>query len=168
MAQPFLGEVRLMSFVFPPKNWALCNGQLLPINQNQALYSVLGTYYGGDGHTTFGLPDFRTRMPIGIGGQYAVGQKGGEATHTLAMSEMPSHSHVTFASASVANTSTASNSVALAQTQQAFLYSPVGNNSTMAGNALGPYGNSQPHENMQPYMTVSFCIALVGIFPNRN
>jgi microcystin-dependent protein len=168
MAQAYLGEVRLMSFAYAPKNWALCNGQLLPINQNQALYSLLGTYYGGDGHTTFGLPDFRTRMPIGIGGQYQIGQKGGEPTHTLAMGEMPSHSHATFASADQANTSTPSNTLALAQTRQAFLYSPVGNNSTMAGNALAPYGNSQPHENMQPYMTVSFCIALVGVFPSRN
>jgi microcystin-dependent protein len=168
MAEPFLGEIRLLAFNFPPQGWAPCNGQMLPINQNQALFSLLGTVYGGNGQTTFGLPDFRGRMPAYYGQMYQIGQRGGEPAHTLGMSEMPAHNHATYATSAQATASTPSNTLALAQTQQAFLYSPCANTVQMANNSLTPYGNSQAHENMQPYMTLNFCIALVGIFPSQN
>jgi microcystin-dependent protein len=163
MAEPFLGEVRLMSFNFPPKGWALCNGQLLPINQNQALFSILGTTYGGDGRTTFALPDLRSRAPLYQGNGHSLGERGGEEAHTLTQSELPTHNHFmqstnTNGDQNVPNILAAANNV----------YGPFGNPAAVLnGSSITPTGN-QPHENMQPFAVISFCIALQGIFPSQN
>jgi len=162
MAEPFMGEIRLMSFNFPPKGWALCNGQFLPINQNQALFSILGTTYGGNGQTTFALPDLRGRAPLYQGNGIIEGQAAGEESHTLTQKELPTHNHFMQASKSdgdqnVPNILAAANNV----------YGPFGNATTLSPSSITPTG-SQPHENMQPYGVISFCIALQGIFPSRN
>jgi microcystin-dependent protein len=168
MSDMFIGELRLMSFNYPPKGWAVCNGQLLPISQNQALYSLFGTTYGGDGQVNFGLPDLRGRVALGFVAGYDIGQRGGEAQHTLITAELPAHTHPTRGTSSVANGSSPSNTSALAQTRQAFLYTPLSNPQLMAKDTIGPIGGSQPHENQQPYLTLNYCVALVGIFPSRN
>ncbi len=164
MATPFLAEIRMFSFAFPPRGWALCNGQLLPINQNQALFSLLGTTYGGNGQTNFALPDLRGRTPISFDGTHLLGEKAGEESHTLTLSEMPSHNHIVQASTGLTNApSPASNFSA----QNAGAYALTGN-TTMAPGAVTNVGGSQPHENMGPYLVISFCISLQGIFPSRN
>jgi microcystin-dependent protein len=168
MAEPFLSEIRLMSFVFAPKGWALCNGQLLPINQNQALFSLLGTTFGGDGRVTFALPDLRARTPIHVGNGHTLGERGGEQAHTLSPSELPAHAHAASASANPATTNTPVASVALAASTGSQLYGQASNLVAMAPNALSTVGGSQAHLNMQPFLTVSFCIALQGIFPSPN
>jgi microcystin-dependent protein len=168
VAEPFLSEIRLMSFVFAPRGWALCNGQLLPINQNQALFSLLGTVFGGDGRVNFGLPDLRGRTPIHVGSGHTLGERGGEAAHTLSIAELPEHVHV--ANATTAQADASSNGPAPArmpaQSNFSFLYSPPGGNVAMAPNALANVGGSQAHTNLQPFLTLSFCIALQGIFPS--
>ncbi|MDQ4098119.1 MAG: tail fiber protein [Actinomycetota bacterium] len=171
MAEPFLGEVKMMSFGFAPRGWAPCNGQLLPINQNQALFSLLGTAYGGDGRTTFGLPNLQGRVPIHVGAGYNQGQAVGEPAHTLSAAEMPAHLHAVVANTSQAsqqdgNLPAANKRVAASTAQN--LYGPPTSLVTMNTNDIGFTGGSQPHENMQPYLTVMFCIALIGIFPSRN
>jgi microcystin-dependent protein len=165
MSDPFIAEIRMMSFVFPPKNWALCNGQLLPINQNQALFSLLGTTYGGNGQTTFALPDLQGRTPIHMGQGHVLGERGGEQAHTLSISETPTHIH-NF-NATTANASSpvaAGNLLATA----ANLYAGPTNLTSLNSGTVGNTGGSQAHLNMQPFLTVSFCIALVGIFPSQN
>jgi microcystin-dependent protein len=170
MAEPFLGEIRMMSFQFAPKGWAPCNGQMLPINQQQALFSLLGTTYGGNGQTTFALPDLRGRTPVHApGGATNLGQQGGEVAHTLTIQEIPSHQHMLMVAAGgnqVANPSgqllaTANNLYYSSQSSWPTLTS-------MSSTSIAPAGGGQPHENMQPYLTIGFCIALVGIFPSRN
>jgi len=183
MGTPYMSEIRIMSFNFPPKGWALCNGQLLSIAQNQALFSLLGTQYGGNGTTTFGLPNLQGRAPVHFGaGSFAdLGQSGGEASHTLSVSEIPPHNHVAQARAAngTANVSgitpapTKAAAQALVslqnnQTTPAQMYGTGQVDRTMSSAAIGQTGGSQPHENMQPYLTLSFCIALQGIFPSRN
>ncbi len=165
MAEPFLSEIRIMSFNFPPKGWAFCNGQLLPINQNQALFSLLGTTYGGNGQTNFALPNLRGRTPIHMGGGHTLGESAGAASHTLNISEMPEHSHSLVASEdpgqtplSPGNTLAATNNVYGEATDLVAL------NPAMVGNV----GGSQAHQNMQPFLTLNFCIALQGIFPSQN
>jgi microcystin-dependent protein len=162
MAEPFLGEIRLMSFNFAPKGWALCNGQFLPINQNQALFSILGTTYGGNGQTTFALPDLRGRVPNHVGGGFTEGGRGGEEAHTLTQSELPAHPHSFSASSTNADTP---DTTILAKSNN--VYAPSGNLTTLSPASISATGN-QPHENMQPYAVISFCIALQGIFPSRN
>jgi microcystin-dependent protein len=169
MSEPFLSEIRIMSFVFAPKGWALCNGQLLPINQNQALFSLLGTTFGGDGRVNFALPDLRGDVPIHVGDGHTLGEKGGEQAHTLSISETPTHTHAVNATTVPATTNTPGNTLLLAQSTSANLYgsaaqNPVAMSPTMAGNV----GGSQAHLNMQPFLTLSFCIALQGIFPSAN
>jgi len=168
MAEPFLSEIRMMSFVFPPKGWALCNGQLLPINQNQALFSLLGTTYGGDGRVNFALPDLRARVPIHMGEGHTLGERGGEASHTLSIAELPTHVHAMTVADVVATTSTPTNALALSQSSGSQLYGPATNLVAMASNAVSNTGGSQAHLNMQPFLTLSFCIALQGIFPSPN
>ena len=168
MAEPFLSEIRLMSFVFAPKGWALCNGQLLPINQNQALFSLLGTTFGGDGRVNFALPDLRGRVPIHVGSGHTLGERGGEQAHTLSIAELPTHTHVGRASTNPATDNTPTSALALAQSVGSALYGPPGNLSAMASNAITSIGGSQAHLNMQPFLTLSFCIALQGIFPSPN
>jgi len=168
MAEPFLSEIRMMSFVFPPKGWALCNGQLLPINQNQALFSLLGTTYGGDGRVNFALPDLRARVPIHMGEGHTLGERGGEASHTLSIAELPTHNHAMTVADVVATTSTPTNALALSQSSGSQLYGPATNLVSMASNAVSNVGGSQAHLNMQPFLTLSFCIALQGIFPSQT
>lgn len=167
MAEPFLSEIRMMSFVFAPKGWALCNGQLLPINQNQGLFSLLGTTFGGDGRVNFALPDLRGRTPIHVGSGHTLGEKGGEAAHTLSIGEIPTHTHVMNASKTTANASPptpVSNALADSNPAQAYAAPTalVSMNPAMAGNT----GGSQAHLNLQPFLTLNFCIALQGIFPS--
>jgi microcystin-dependent protein len=171
MAEPFLSETRLFSFNFAPKGWALCNGQLLPINQNQALFSLLGTTFGGDGRVNFALPDLRGRTPIHVGNGHTLGERSGAATHTINQSEMPTHTHAVNVSAKRANLVSAA-SATLGQTVDPMYSdgSPGATYETLAvgGPTLTSVGGSQAHNNMQPYLTISFCIALQGIFPSAN
>ncbi len=166
MAEPFLSEIRMMSFGFPPKGWALCDGQLLPINQNQGLFSLLGTTYGGDGRVNFGLPDLRGRVPIHVGTGYSLGQRAGEQSHTLTLSEVPTHTHVANGASNPATSNTPSASTVLGAV--ANTYGPSGNLATMAASEITATGGSQAHLNMQPFLVISFCIALQGIFPSQN
>ena len=168
MAEPFLGEIRVMSFSFAPKGWALANGQLLPINQNQALFSLLGTTFGGDGRVNFALPDLRGRTPVHEGSGHTLGERGGEQAHTLSISELPTHVHMAQASSEPAKTNVPESSTILAQSTASQLYGPPNNLTAMAPNAIANVGGSQPHLNMQPFLTLSFCIALQGIFPSPN
>jgi microcystin-dependent protein len=166
MSEPFLSEIRIMSFVFAPKGWALCNGQLLPINQNQALFSLLGTTYGGDGRVNFALPDLRGRTPIHVGSGHTLGEKAGEQAHTLSIAELPTHTH----SLNVNNNAGAAtnpNGAVLAKAP-AVAYGPPVQLVAMAAAAVLNTGGSQAHLNMQPFLTLSFCIALQGIFPSPN
>jgi microcystin-dependent protein len=164
MAEPFLSEIRIMSFVFAPKSWALCNGQLLPINQNQALFSLLGTTFGGDGRVNFGLPDLRGRVPIHVGNGHTLGERAGQESHTLIASETPTHNHLVNIVNSNASVGPTGNYFAAANA----LYQPAPGNTTLAPNSVTNTGGSQPHQNMQPFLTLSFCIALQGIFPSAT
>lgn len=166
MAEPFLSEIRIMSFVFAPKGWALCNGQLLPINQNQALFSLLGTTFGGDGRVNFALPDLRSRVPIHVGSGHTLGERGGEPAHTLSVAELPQHTHV-FNANSGTGTATNPNGAVLSKAP-ANLYGPPTGLVAMNAAASVNVGGSQAHLNMQPFLTLSFCIALQGIFPSPN
>jgi microcystin-dependent protein len=169
MAEPFLSEIRMMSFNFPPKGWAFCNGQLLPINQNQALFSLLGTTYGGDGRVNFGLPDLQGRTPIHMGSGHTLGERGGETSHTLSIAETPQHIHTASATSNLAvNTALPANTSLLAQSSGQFLYGAASNLIAMAPNALSSNGGSQAHLNMQPFLTINFSIALQGIFPSQT
>jgi microcystin-dependent protein len=165
MSTPFLAEIRIMSFNFPPKGWAFCNGQLLPINQNQALFSLLGTTYGGDGQTTFALPNLQGRVPIDVGNGFVLGEISGEETHTLIQSEMPAHTHTVVASSNAADQGSPQNNYWANESSNAYTASP---DSAMSPSAVTNVGGSQPHENRSPYLVLSFCIALQGIFPSQN
>jgi microcystin-dependent protein len=168
MAEPFLSEIRVMSFEFAPKGWALCNGQLLPINQNQGLFSLLGTTFGGDGRVNFALPDLRGRTPIHVGSSHTLGERGGEQAHTLSIAELPEHVHTANATSVTATAATPTSSLTLAQSTPQNLYGPATNLAAMAPPTLGNVGGSQAHLNMQPFLTLNFCIALQGIFPSPN
>lgn len=167
MAEPFLSEIRLMSFVFAPRGWALCNGQLLPINQNQALFSLLGTTFGGDGRVNFALPDLRGRVPIHVGAGHTLGERGGEQAHTLSVAELPTHTHDLVASgtAAQAGVGPVGNMYAKASTQ---VYRTPQQAVALPSNTVTSVGGSQAHLNMQPFLTLSFSIALQGIFPSPN
>jgi microcystin-dependent protein len=166
MAEPFLSEIRLMSFSFAPTGWALCNGQLLPINQNQALFSLLGTTFGGDGRVNFALPDLRARTPIHVGGGHTLGERGGESAHTLSIAELPTHAHVL--------SGTSNNGTALVPNgnlyakEANFLYHSPANPVAMNSGTAANVGGSQAHLNTQPFLTLTFSIALQGIFPSPN
>ena len=165
MAEPFLSEIRLCSFGFAPQGWALCNGQLLPINQNQGLFSLLGTTYGGDGRVNFALPDFRGRTPIHVGSGHTLGERGGEQAHTLTLAELPTHLHQLSASSDKATAFTPTTSLVLAE---AAVYSEPTSLVAASPQSSGNVGGSQAHLNMQPFLTLTFCIALQGIFPSPN
>jgi microcystin-dependent protein len=166
MAEPFLAEIRIMSFNFAPKGWALCNGQLLPINQNQALFSLLGTTFGGDGRVNFALPDLRARTPIHVGAGHTLGERGGEDSHTLTLSEMPAHSHPVMVNAAATGGNSVPTNRFLGGANNAY-HTPASLTPMRAG-TLTNTGGSQPHPNEQPFLTLSFCIALQGIFPSPN
>jgi microcystin-dependent protein len=164
MGTPYLSEIKIMSFGFAPQGWAQCNGQLLPINQNQALFSLLGTTYGGNGQTNFALPDLRGSTPIHFG-KHVLGERTGEENHTLVTGEMPTHTHFAQGSSAAATTLSPANTLVLAKS--AFqLYGLPTHLGAMVG--IGNVGGNQAHLNMQPFLTLNFCIALQGIFPSRN
>ena len=165
MSQAFTGDIKLVAFGFAPRGWALCNGQLLPISQNQALFSLLSTTYGGDGNTTFGLPDLRARIPLHAGSGYNLGQPGGEVTHTLAVSEVPLHTHTAIGDSTAGKVSLPSGELLAGSAQAAYGTSAdVG----MSAAAARPAGNSQPHPNLPPFLVVNFIICLSGIVPTHN
>jgi microcystin-dependent protein len=167
MAEPFLAEIRLMSFSFAPRGWALCDGQLLPINQNQALFSLMGTTFGGNGQTNFGLPDNRGRTPIHMGKGHTIGERGGEQAHALTVNEMPTHSHGLNGTSANASTNIPDGASQWADSSPNKAYNNSEQNfGTMSGGTLSNTGGSQAHQNMQPYLTISFCVALQGIFPS--
>jgi microcystin-dependent protein len=165
MSTQYLGEIRIVAFGFAPKGWAACNGQTIPINQNQALFSLLGTTFGGDGRTNFLLPDFRGRAPIEVGGQFNQGQRGGEELHTLVTAEMAAHTHTATAS-NASNTVGSPSGNFWATGPAQYATSPI--NTAMAANAIGNNVGGQGHENRSPYLVVNFIIALTGIFPSQN
>jgi microcystin-dependent protein len=180
MSTPFLAQIEIFSFNFAPKGWALCNGQLLPINQNQALFSLLGTMYGGDGRVNFGLPDLRSRIPVSMGPQNTIGTRSGQEAHTVIISEMPGHNHMVNVDATTAATSNAvspaTNEVLGLTAGQLHdltplsinMYATGAGNTTLDQRTIGNTGGSQAHNNLQPYLTLNFCIALQGIFPSQN
>jgi len=170
MANPFIGELKLVSFAFPPKGWALCNGQLLPIAQNQALFSLLGTTYGGNGQTTFALPDLQGRAPLHYGGieNIALGQKAGAEAVTLNAGQLPAHTHTLVGSADIANASVPGGALPAPKARGGMNRYGATGDTVMGTSSLAPTGGSQPHSNMQPYTVLNWVIALVGIFPSRN
>jgi microcystin-dependent protein len=169
MSEPFLAEIRIMSFNFAPKGWAECNGQTMPINQNQALFALLGTMYGGNGQTTFALPDLRSRVPIHMGGGHTQGERAGEDVHTLSVAEMPTHIHpVQGVSNSTDPNGTNVAAGNLLASGPSEIYSGAASLAALSGTSVSKSGNSQPHQNMAPYLVLNFCIALQGIFPSRN
>ena len=174
MADPFVAEIRIFSFNFAPTGWAFCNGQLLPISQNTALFSLLGTTYGGDGKSTFALPNLQGRAPMQPGqgtglSLYDLGETGGSETVTLLQSEMPAHSHALMANNTAANIKLPGPNAVLARSTGGAAYNTsIGGLQPMAPEALALAGQSQPHNNMMPYLTLNFCIALQGIFPPRG
>lgn len=176
--EPFCGEISICAFGNPPAGWALCQGQILPINENQALFALLGATYGGDGQRTFALPDLRGRVPLNFGANFGLGQQGGEESHTLSPAEMPSHSHPLMAdatSASVGNTPSPAAVLGVSSGKSvpnnvaftANLYNTAAASANLAGQSLGNSGGGQPHSNMMPSLALSFCIALQGLFPGR-
>ena len=164
MGTPFIGEIKIVSFNFAPKGWAMCNGQLLPINQNQALFSILGTTYGGNGQTNFALPDFRGRVPVHTGNGVVLGERAGEEAHVLTIGETPTHTHIMSASSLPASLGDPAGHY-LAANDGGFSATP---NTAMSAGALSSFGGSQPHQNMQPFLVLNIVIALTGIFPSRN
>jgi microcystin-dependent protein len=168
MAEPFLAEIRMFSFSFPPKGWAQCEGQLLPINQNQALFSLLGTTFGGDGRVNFGLPDLRGRVPIHVGSGHTLGERGGEQGHTLSVAEVPTHTHVLSAAAASTVPDQVIPTGNLLGQGRIGMYKPPEELTALGASTIGSVGGSQAHLNMQPFLTMSFCIALQGIFPSAT
>ncbi|HEX9983020.1 MAG TPA: tail fiber protein [Thermoanaerobaculia bacterium] len=167
MAEPFLAEIRIMSFNFPPKGWAFCNGQFMPINQNQALFSLLGTTYGGNGQTTFALPNLQGRVPIHFSASFTLGQAAGSSSVTITQQTMPQHLHFLQGTGnSSGNVATAAG--ALLATTGATVYGPASSLVALDPSSVSNVGGSQPHTNMQPYIVLNFCIALQGIFPSQN
>jgi microcystin-dependent protein len=165
MSEPFLGEIKIISWNFPPKGWTFCNGQLLPINQNQALFSILGTTYGGDGRTTFGLPNLQGRSPVHVGNGIVLGEMGGETSHTLNISELAAHNHVPVATPGLPTLPDPTGSL-WSQNQNNGYSTTI--NAAMNPASILPTGGNQPHENMSPYLVLNFIIALQGIFPSQN
>lgn len=164
-----MGEIRILSFNFAPKGWAQCNGQLLPINQNQALFSLLGTNYGGNGQTNFGLPNFQGNVPISMGASFTLGERGGQTAHTVTLQEMPMHNHfATVSNDTTVRTSQPRNNF-IANSSPNNIYNPGSTaNSPMGATALSVVGGTQAHNNMQPFLVLNFCIALQGIYPSQT
>jgi microcystin-dependent protein len=170
MGTPIMSEIRIMAFNFAPKGWAMCNGQFLPINQNQALFSLLGTTYGGNGQTTFALPNLQGRAAMHMGQGHLQGETGGQEAHTVTLGEMPAHIHPATADVkSGDNTVFTPANAYMADTGSTLLYSAGSNNMVaMSPQMVLAVGGSQPHENRQPFIALNFCIALQGVFPSRN
>ncbi|WP_029041125.1 phage tail protein [Cucumibacter marinus] len=170
MSEPFLAEIRMVGFNFAPRGWAFTDGQILPINQNQSLYSLLGTTYGGDGRTSFALPDLRSRTPIHNGDGYQLGQKSGAETITLTTAEIPNHTHTVKASGQDGDQASPTDHLLASEIAPDLVYRDyaVANQTALRSGTVTNAGGGQAHNNMQPYLTVSFCIALQGLFPSRN
>lgn len=168
MSEPFLAEIRIFGFNFAPRGWATCDGQILPINQNQSLYSLLGTTYGGDGRTDFALPDLRGRHPVheDAGAGFPLGQKSGEETHALQIGEIPSHDHVLQASSDNATSADPLGNVLHRGASSS--YRGPSNVVPMRAGVITDEGAGQGHDNMQPFQVLNYCIALTGLFPSRN
>lgn len=167
MADPFIGEIRAFSFSFAPRGWALCNGQLMAIQQNQALFALLGTIYGGDGRTNFGLPNLQGRVPIHVSPARPQGAVGGEISHTLIPQEIPFHTHGVMASPNLGTQNIPANDRVLSRRTAEIYHAPT-DLVPMSPAMLAPSGSAQAHNNLQPYLVLNFCIAIVGIFPSRN
>lgn len=165
MSEPFVGEIRLFANNYAPQGWMFCEGQILPINTNQALYAILGNVYGGNGVTTFALPDYRGRVPVHVSPTIPLGTAQGEAAHTLTIHEMPQHTHQVSGSSNLASAPSPAGNVWAAANN---VYTPAAALSTMDPASIGAAGGSQPHNNMQPYQVLNYAIAVVGIFPSRN
>lgn len=173
MSEPFLAEIRIVGFSFAPRGWAFCDGQILPINQNQSLYSLLGTTYGGDGRTSFALPDLRGRTPIHVGASdggpnHPLGQKSGEETHTLVTGEMPQHTHPFSASTAQGSTDIPQTGQVLARSARDVYRAQATSLTGLDPEAVTNTGGGQAHDNVQPFLALNFCIALQGLFPSRN
>lgn len=170
MAEPFISEIRILSFAYAPRGWALCNGQLLPINQNQALFSLLGTTYGGDGRVNFALPDLRGRSPVHAGDGITLGERGGEEAHVLSLGETPQHAHRLRASADLAASAIPAGALTAAKRRGGLdIYGPAGSaNVALHPAVMSNAGGGQAHLNMQPFLTLNFVIALQGIYPSRD
>src|SRR4051794_13545097 len=166
MAEPFLSEFRIMSFSFAPKGWALCDGQLLPINQNQPLFSLLGTTFGGDGRVNFALPDLRSRVPIHVGNGHTLGERGGSESVTINLQTMPQHIHFMQGTSTVGGDATPAGKLLAAS--PALIYDPPANLTTLQPGTISNVGGSQPHTNLEPFLALNFCIALQGIFPSQT
>jgi microcystin-dependent protein len=165
MAQPYVGEIRMFAGNFAPAGWMFCEGQLLPISEYETLFNLIGTTYGGDGQSTFALPDLRGRVPIHFGNGFTLAETGGVETVTLTVSQIPAHSHALLATTSVGNDANASNNL-LSEPSGFFPYVNVNPAAAMAPASIGSVGGSQPHNNFQPYLCVDFIISLFGIFPS--
>jgi microcystin-dependent protein len=177
MSTPFLGEIKIISFNFPPKGWTFCNGQLMSIQQNAALFSILGTTFGGNGVQTFALPNLQGRIPMGVGNATTLGQQAGESAHTLTLAETPTHVHLMNANTGAAILNAPATDSVLGQSSgalhngtvlQILMYASNGPVTTLNPGTIGNAGGSQPHDNMSPYLVVNYIIALQGIFPSRN
>lgn len=173
MSDYFVGEIRMFGFAFAPVNWAQCNGALLTINQHAALFSLLGTYYGGNGTQNFALPDLRSRTPMGFGTapdgtQLVVGETGGVETVALTVQQIPAHNHNVAATTTAADVTAVGTATALVATTAASFYGAASSLVALAPQSIGTAGSGQPHSNLQPYLATNYCISLVGIFPSRN
>jgi microcystin-dependent protein len=167
MAQPYVGEIRMFAGNFAPAGWMFCEGQLLPISENETLFQLIGTTYGGDGQSTFALPDLRGRIPLHQGNGFILAETGGAEEITLTVQQIPSHTHPEIVSTSVAAETNPTNNMP-SQSTQATLYFEDDPNVNMSASAVGPVGGSQPHTNMQPYLCVDFIISLFGLFPSQT
>jgi microcystin-dependent protein len=176
MSQPFIGEIRMFAGNFAPQGWSFCNGALIPIDQNDALFNLIGTTYGGDGQTTFALPNLQSRVPVHVGSGFALGQTGGAESVTLTTSQIPAHSHVPLVGTGQQsnNTNMPGNNFLADETlpgsisPQPFVYSTTAPATALAANALGSAGGSQPHDNMIPFLVINFIISLFGVFPSQT
>ncbi len=170
MSQPYIGEIRMVGFNFAPVGWAFCNGAIIAITENETLFNLIGTTYGGDGQSTFALPNLQSRVPIhlgtGGGSTYVIGQMAGEEEVTLTINQIPSHNHIPQANSSAGTQTSPANNVWAAAS--ALPYSNNGPNAVMAPQAVQNAGGSQPHDNMLPFLAINFIIALYGIYPSQS
>ena len=168
MSEPFLAEIKIVGFNFAPRGWAFCDGQILPINQNQSLYSLLGTNYGGDGRTSFALPDLRSRTPMHVDDGHPLAQRGGAETITLMQSEIPAHTHTAKATTDPAGTNSPVDALLSEASGAMYRNAEAATAVSLRSGTVANAGGGQGHNNMQPYLTLSYCIALQGLFPSRN